>query len=32
MKDGMLLGLGRYMIPVPRMIWERLMEANAQGP
>ena len=30
MKDGMLLGLGRYMIPVPRMIWERLMKGEAR--
>ena len=29
MKDSLLLGLGRYMIPIPRMIWERIM--NAEG-
>ena len=30
MKDSLLLGLGRYMIPVPRMIWERLMKGEAR--
>jgi hypothetical protein len=30
MKDGLLLGLGRYMIPIPRMIWERLMKSKAR--
>ncbi len=30
MKDSLLLGLGRYMIPIPRMLWERLMQAQAR--
>jgi len=30
MKDSLLLGLGRFMIPVPRMIWERLVNAEAR--
>ena len=30
MKDSLLLGLGRYMIPVPRMIWERIMMADGR--
>jgi hypothetical protein len=31
MKDSLLLGLGRFMIPVPRMIWERLVKSEARG-
>jgi hypothetical protein len=30
MKDSLLLGIGRYMIPVPRMIWERIVAADAR--
>ena len=30
MRDSLLLGLGRYMIPIPRMLWERLMQAEAR--
>jgi hypothetical protein len=30
MKDSILLGLGRYMIPIPRMLWERVMKAEAR--
>ena len=30
MKDGLLLGLGRFMIPIPRMIWERIMRAGGR--
>jgi hypothetical protein len=30
MKDSILLGLGRHMIPIPRMLWERLMRAEAR--
>ena len=29
MKDGLLLGIGRYMIPVPRVIWERIVKGQA---
>ena len=29
MKDSLLLGLGRHMIPIPRMLWERLIKAKA---
>lgn len=28
MKDRLLLGVGRYMIPIPRMAWRRLFTAN----
>jgi hypothetical protein len=30
MKDSLLLGVGRYMIPVPRMIWERIVAADGR--
>jgi hypothetical protein len=30
MKDSLLLGLGRYMIPVPRVIWEYVMKAEGR--
>ena len=30
MKDSLLLGIGRYMIPIPRMIWERIMKAEGR--
>jgi len=30
MKDGLLLGLGRYMIPIPRALWERVVKAGAR--
>ena len=30
MKNSLLLGLGRYMIPIPRIVWERLMNAEAR--
>ena len=30
MKDSLLLGIGRYMIPVPRMIWERIVKADGR--
>jgi hypothetical protein len=30
MTDRLLLGLGRRMIPIPRMVWQRLVEANAR--
>jgi hypothetical protein len=30
MKDRLLLGLGSYMIPIPRMIWERLVKGEAR--
>jgi len=30
MTDRLLLGLGRYMIPIPRMVWRRLMQSNAR--
>ncbi len=28
MKNNVLLGLGRYMIPIPQMIWQRLITAR----
>jgi hypothetical protein len=28
MTDGLLVGIGRYMIPVPRSVWRRLMKAE----
>jgi len=30
MKDRVLLGVGRYMIPIPRAVWQRLFAANAR--
>jgi hypothetical protein len=30
MKNSLLLGLGRYMIPIPRMVWERVVKAEAR--
>ena len=30
MKDRLLLGLGRFMIPIPRVVWLRAMKANAR--
>ncbi len=30
MKDSLLLGLGRHMIPIPRLLWQRLMKAQAR--
>ncbi|MBI4518069.1 MAG: hypothetical protein HY699_19875 [Deltaproteobacteria bacterium] len=30
MTDRLLVGLGRFMIPVPGMIWHRLVAANAR--
>jgi len=29
MTDSLLLGLGRYMIPIPRMVWQRLAKSKA---
>jgi hypothetical protein len=31
MKGSLLLGLGHYMIPVPRMIWERVLTGQSAG-
>jgi hypothetical protein len=30
MKGSLLLGLGRHMIPIPRMLWERVVKADAR--
>ena len=30
MADPLLLGLGHYMIPIPRMLWQRAMKARAR--
>lgn len=30
MGDNLLMGLGRYMVPIPRMIWQRQMRSNAR--
>ena len=30
MKDRLLLGLWRYMIPIPRMMWRRRVHGSAQ--
>ncbi|MBN1285064.1 MAG: hypothetical protein JXB47_06685 [Anaerolineae bacterium] len=30
MKDRLLLGYGRFMIPVPRIIWQRIVYGRAQ--
>jgi hypothetical protein len=29
MRDAILLGRGRWMIPIPGMVWRRLVRANA---
>ena len=29
MRDSILLGLGRWMIPVPSLVWRRVVQANA---
>ena len=29
MKNSLLLGVGRRMIPVPRMVWERLIKSRS---
>ena len=31
MKDRLLLGLGRHMIPIPRMLWERVVKSEARA-
>ncbi len=30
MKDRALLGLGRHMIPLPRMLWQRRIKSQAR--
>jgi hypothetical protein len=30
MRDSILLGLGRWMIPIPRFVWRRVVRANAR--
>ncbi len=30
MKNSILLGLGRYMLPIPRLIWPRLIARTAK--
>ena len=30
MTDRLLLGLGRYMIPIPRRVWQRFIKAKAR--
>ena len=30
MSDRLLLGVGRRMIPIPRIVWRRLIQANAR--
>ena len=30
MKNRLLLGLGRFMIPIPRQVWQRAMKNNAR--
>jgi hypothetical protein len=30
MQDGVLLGLGRSMIPIPRMLWQRIVRASGR--
>jgi len=29
-KDTLLLGLGRHMLPIPRLLWQRIMRAAAR--
>jgi len=30
MKDRLLLGLGRHMIPIPRVVWQKVVRASAR--
>ena len=30
MTDTLLLGLGRHMLPIPRLLWQRIMQAGAR--
>jgi hypothetical protein len=30
MADSLLLGVGQYMIPIPRVVWKRLMKARVR--
>jgi hypothetical protein len=30
MRDSLLLGLGRFMVPIPRVLWGRLVKAEAR--
>ena len=30
MKDTLLLGLGRHMLPIPRLLWQRVVRAGAR--
>jgi hypothetical protein len=30
MTDSVLLGVGRYLIPIPRLAWQPMMRANAR--
>jgi hypothetical protein len=30
MSDRLLLGLGRYMIPIPRVVWQRLIKRTGR--
>jgi len=30
MTDGLLLGLGHHTIPIPRLVWQRLLKARAR--
>jgi len=30
MKDRLLLGLGRHMIPIPRLVWQRVVHASVR--
>jgi predicted phosphoribosyltransferase len=29
-KDTLLLGLGRHMLPIPRLLWQRMVRAGAR--
>jgi hypothetical protein len=30
MRDSIILGIGRWMIPIPAMVWRRVVRANAR--
>ena len=30
MRDRLLLGVGRYMLPIPRVVWQRLVASGAR--
>lgn len=31
MRESLLLGIGRHMVPIPRFVWHRLVKSAAKG-